>query len=108
MSYKEGEGVFLIDPDPFTTSAISVGERYRVIVLANGQVQEDSWVNASHSVASDDNEMHLYIHADKETVTLFSKSRLFMTWYPENWDLIIKSEDGRTCVMVPNIEVKRG
>ncbi len=112
MSCKEGEGVFIITPKSFATSNIVDGGRYRVIVLANGQVQEDSWVDASLSatkfIQDNDLEMHLHIHDDKETVTLFSRSRLFMTWYPDNWDLIIKSEDGRTGVMVPNIEVVRG
>lgn len=107
---KQGEGVVVLEPHPFTCVTITPGETYTVVVLGGGDVIERTNVKAGkmhdyNSNASDD--MFLYTH-DGETVSLFSRSRIFMTNYVEDFDVIIKTLEGKTIKMLSNVEVKRG
>ena len=108
--FKEGEGVVVLEPNPFTCVAITPGETYTVLVLGGGNVLERTNVKAgkmSDYNTSADDDMFLYTH-DGETVSLFSRSRIFMSNYAEDFDVIIKTLEGKTIKMLSNVEVKRG
>jgi hypothetical protein len=108
--FKDGEGVVVIEPTPFTCTALKSGNVYSVLVLGGGDVIERTNVKAGRIKefnANPSDEMFLYMH-DGETVSLFSKSRIFMTNYVTDFDVIIKELDGTTLKMLSNVEVKRG
>lgn len=109
-NYKEGEGCWMVDVDPFTSTEIIPGEKYEVIVLVGGDVVDRTMADASLSLsdAESTNEYFLYCH-DGETVSLLSRSRIFLTHYPqkEDWDVIIKELDGKTVKMLPNVKTNR-
>lgn len=107
-NFKEGEGTVMISPAPFTCGDIKAGEQYLIVVLAGTDVVEVSRADATGTVTSDSRyEMHLYLHGDG-TITLLSKSRVFMTRYVEHWDVIIKDSDGMTVKMLPNVSIIHG
>lgn len=109
MRYKEGEGCWIVDVDPFTCTDIKVDGQYEVIVLAGGDIIDRSRASVGGTVSSTgDEEYHLYMH-DGETVSLLSRSRIFLTHYPHNedFDVIIKQLDGKTVKMLPNVGYRR-
>ena len=109
MNCKEGEGSWIIDVDPFTCTDIKVDGSYEVLVLIAGDVVDRSRASVGGAVSSDgDSDYHLFLH-DGETVSLLSRSRIFLTWYPQNedFDVIIKQLDGKTVKMLPNVGFRR-
>lgn len=106
---KEGEGSFIINVAPFTEFNLKPDTRYRVIVLVGGQVVDDSGALCT-AMRHDDSEDYTLMRLDAETVTLISRSRIFLTYYPHNedFDVIIKDFDGKTFKMLPNVEFTRG
>jgi len=106
-NFKEGEGIAIIVPGPFSNHHLKVGKRYQVVVLAGTEVVETSWVNVIlPGTVVLHGEMGIYVYPNN-WFRLHSRSKLFYTHYSEFYDVLIKDVDGRTVAALTNVEVIR-
>lgn len=113
MKRKKDERAWVVDADPFTSTAIKDGGIYEIIVLAAGQVVERAEARGTNKLSSvlDDpteNRYVMYNH-DGSTVSLLSRSYINLPEPPKNasWDVLIKAPDGTTIVALINVPMER-
>jgi hypothetical protein len=102
--FKEGEGLWYITPDIFTSQVLELGKRYTVLLLADGDVVIKGYVVAG--VGNFDADWNLTLGADDMTY-LSLKLPYFSSHYINGFDIIIR-DDEKTLIMLPNVSYSRG
>lgn len=99
-NYKEGEGVYRFKPIVFACAELKPNSVYEVLVLSGCDMHCFEWNKVDQGTSNDD--VHVVSREDGQ-FELTIPGGFFYTHYVDNHDIIIRV-DGRTVLMLPNIE----